>query len=145
MSHVEHQAFIGVPVEEVFAALLRVEEAPRWLVGLEEVHHVTGRNQGDTFDWTFKMAGALTFKGRTTFGVVEPGRYLREDGSGDLNNTMHWRLTPELSGTQLHVRVDYTVPGGSLLGGILDKLFVERQNQKDIETSVANLKRLLEG
>lgn len=145
MSQVEHEAFINVPVERVFAQLLQVEDAPRWMVGLEDVRNVTGRSQGDGFDWTFKMAGTLTFRGRTVFGVVEPNRYLREDGSGDLSNIMHWRVAPEASGTRLKVRIEYTVPGGSVIGGLLDKLFVERQNQKDLEQSVAALKQLLEG
>jgi len=43
------------------------------------------------------------------------------------------------------VRIDYTVPGGALIGGILDKLFVERQNQKDLEQTLSNLKQMLEG
>jgi uncharacterized membrane protein len=145
MSQVEHEAFIGVPVEDVFAALLRVEEAPKWMVGLEEVHNVTGRNQGDGFDWTFKMAGKLSFRGRTVFAALEPDSYLREEGSGDLTNAWDWRLAPEMSGTRVQVRVEYVVPGGSLLGGMLDKLFVEKQNQKDLEQSLANLKTMLEG
>jgi uncharacterized membrane protein len=145
MSSVEHSIFINVPVDTVFEALLRVEDAPKWVVGLEEVHDVTGRNVGDTFAWTFKMAGTLTFRGKTTFAAIEPGRYLREEGSGDLSNVWEWHLTPEMSGTQVHVRIDYTVPGGALIGGILDKLFVERQNQKDLEQTLSNLQKMLEG
>lgn len=145
MSAVEHAVVIGVPVEQVYAAILQVEEAPHWMVGLQEVHRVSGRAVGDGFDWVFKMAGSLTFKGHTTFGALEPDRYVREDGSGDLTNTWHWRLAPELSGTRVHVVVEYTVPGGNLLGGVLDKLFVERQNQKDLEQSLNNLRRRLEG
>lgn len=145
MSSVEHAAFINAPAETVFAALMRVEDAPKWMVGLEEVHAITGRNVGDTFAWTFKMAGKLTFHGHTKFAAIEPGRYLREEGSGDLSNVWSWRLAPEMSGTQVRVQVEYTVPGGALIGGILDKLFVERQNQRDLEQSLNNLKRLIEG
>jgi uncharacterized membrane protein len=145
MSYVEHEGFIGVPVEDVFAALLRVEEAPRWMVGLEEVRNVSGRGLGDGFEWTFKMAGKLSFRGRTVFTALEPDSYLREEGSGDLTNAWDWRLSPEMSGTHVRVRVEYVVPGGSVLGGMLDKLFVEKQNQKDLEQSLVNLKALLEG
>jgi uncharacterized membrane protein len=145
MSYVEHETVINVPSEEVFAALLRVEAAPQWMAGLEEVHNVTGAAQGDSFEWTFKMAGRLTFRGKTVFSVVEPGRRLVEEGSGDLTNTWDWRLSPEMAGTHVKVRVDYTVPGGAFLGAIADKLFVEKQNQKDLEQSLADLKRMLEG
>lgn len=144
MSFVEHEAFINAPVEQVFAALLQVEDAPTWMVGLEEVHAISGRAQGDTFDWTFKMAGRLSFHGRTVFARLEPDRYLRQEGSGDLTNAWDWRLAPEMSGTHLRVRVEYVVPGGAILGAIADKLFVEKQNQKDLEQSLLNLKNHLE-
>jgi uncharacterized membrane protein len=145
MSSVEHEIFVNVPVDTVFEALMRVEEAPRWMVGLEEVRNLTGRKVGDSFDWTFKMAGKLTFRGKTTFAAIEPNRYLREEGSGDLTNAWDWRLMPDMSGTRIKVRVDYVVPGGAVFGAIADKLFVERQNQKDLEQSLLNLQKILEG
>jgi uncharacterized membrane protein len=145
MSSVEHEVVVNVPVETVYAALLRIEDVPRWMVGLEEVRNLSGLSVGDTFDWTFKMAGKLTFRGKTTFTAIEPNRYLREDGSGDLTNSWEWWLTPEMSGTRVKVRIEYIVPGGAVFGAIADKLFVERQNQKDLEQSIVNLCKILEG
>ena len=71
----------------------------------------------------------------------------------------HWRYEPQ-SGmppfdtwytfyeqdgkTTVTARVEYTIPG-SFLGQALDKLFVERQNSKDIEENLANLKAMAEG
>ena len=46
--------------------------------------------------------------------------------------------------TTVTARVDYTIPG-SYLGQILDKLFVERQNAKDIEDGLSRLKEMAEG
>lgn len=46
--------------------------------------------------------------------------------------------------TTVTQRVDYTIPG-SFLGKALDKLFVERQNTKDIEQQLVNLKAMAEG
>ena len=70
----------------------------------------------------------------------------------------HWRYEPkhmppmeiwytfdEQDGkTTVSQRVEYTIPG-SFLGRALDKLFVERQNAKDIEQQLTNLKALAEG
>jgi uncharacterized membrane protein len=50
-----------------------------------------------------------------------------------------------MSGTLVRVKVEYVVPGGAFLGAIADKLFVERQNQSDLEKSLAQLKAMLEG
>lgn len=45
--------------------------------------------------------------------------------------------------TTVTMKVDYTIPG-SYLGQALDKLYVERQNTRDIEQQLANLKALVE-
>jgi uncharacterized membrane protein len=136
MSHVDHEITINVPVEKVYAALLDVDRAPEWMVNLEEIRNVTGRNQGDSFEWTFKMTG-MKFRGKTIFAIVEPNKRLREEGSGDLTNTWDWSLAPaSANSTNIQVGIEYTVPGGKILGGIADKLFVERQNEKDLKTSL---------
>jgi uncharacterized membrane protein len=71
----------------------------------------------------------------------------------------HWRYVPnsgmmpfeswytfdEQAGkTTVTAKVEYTIPG-SFLGKALDQLFVERQNSKDIEQSLINLKAMAEG
>jgi uncharacterized membrane protein len=56
-----------------------------------------------------------------------------------------WVTFEERDGkTTVVYKVEYTIPG-SFLGQALDKLFVERQNAKDIEQQLANLKALAEG
>ena len=46
--------------------------------------------------------------------------------------------------TTVTARVDYTIPG-SYLGQILDKLFVERQNSRDMADNLRRLKEMAEG
>ena len=145
MSHVEHEITINATPAQVFAALLDVGQAPKWMANLQEVRSITGRALGDSFEWTFRMAG-LTFKGKTVFAAIEPNQYLREDGSGDLTNSWEWHLSPSgASTTHVRVGIEYTVPGGAVLGALANKLFVERQNDKDLQQSLDNLKRILEG
>lgn len=70
----------------------------------------------------------------------------------------HWRYDPtnqmlpfeswytfneQVGKTVVTAKVEYTIPG-SFLGKALDKLFVERQNTKDIEQALVNLKALAE-
>ncbi len=55
-----------------------------------------------------------------------------------------WFTFDESEGkTVVTEKLDYTIPG-SYLGKALDKLFVERQNVKDVEQALANLKSLAE-
>lgn len=77
------------------------------------------------------------------------------------NETMahHWRYVPtnnmppfeswymfvEKDGkTTVTQTVEYTIPG-SFLGKALEKLFVERQNARDVDQGLLNLKSLVEG
>jgi uncharacterized membrane protein len=144
MSFVQQETTIGAPPERVFEALLDIEQAPAWMTNLEEVRNITGRARGDSFEWTFRMAG-LAFRGKTVFTALEPNKHLREEGSGDLTNAWDWRLTPAGDGaTRVQVGIEYTVPGGSLIGAALNKLFVERQNEHDLRQSLENLKKRLE-
>ena len=56
-----------------------------------------------------------------------------------------WYTFDEENGkTTVTAKVEYTIPG-SFLGKALDKLFVERQNSKDIAANLANLKAMAEG
>jgi len=56
-----------------------------------------------------------------------------------------WYTFEEVGGkTAVTQKVEYTIPG-SFLGKALDKLFVERQNSKDSEQSLVNLKAMAEG
>ena len=56
-----------------------------------------------------------------------------------------WFTFDEQAGTTtVTQKLEYTIPG-NLLGQALDKLFVERQNAKDMEQQLANLKALAEG
>src|SRR5690349_10615010 len=129
MSFVEQEITIAAAPEKVFQALLAVEQAPQWIANLEEVRNVTGRAVGDSFDWTFRMTG-LPFKGKTVFTSVVTNQHLREEGSGDLTNAWDWKLEPTRDGgTHIRVGIEYTVPGGAVLGAALNKLFVERQNE----------------
>ncbi|MCA9972342.1 MAG: SRPBCC family protein [Anaerolineales bacterium] len=55
-----------------------------------------------------------------------------------------WFTFDEKDGkTTVTQKLEYTIPG-NLLGKALDKLFVERQNARDIEQQLANLKALVE-
>jgi uncharacterized membrane protein len=143
MTHIAQEIAINAPIGVVFRKLLDVETSPEWMSNLEEVRNVTGHNVGASFDWTFKMAGR-PFKGTTIFAEIVPNDRLVEESTGGITSKWDWHLTPlPDGGTNVRVAVDYTVPG-SFLGAIADKLFIERQNEKDLRQSLSNLKQMLE-
>ncbi len=53
-------------------------------------------------------------------------------------------VVPTDGGSRVELVVDYELPG-SFLGEILDRLYVERRNEREAQHSLENLKDLLEG
>jgi uncharacterized membrane protein len=144
MAHIEQEITVNAPVEAVFRKLLEPETATEWLTNLQEVRNLTGKEVGATYEWTFNMAGRMPFKGKNTFTAIVPNQRVQYESSGGITSAWDWQLTPTPDGaTRVRVTVDYTVPG-AVLGAIADKLFIERQNEKDLRQSLANLKRLVE-
>jgi uncharacterized membrane protein len=58
--------------------------------------------------------------------------------------TLRQQVVPSQDGTRVEIDVDYDLPGG-FLGQVLDRLYVERRNEREVEHSLQNLKELLEG
>ena len=61
-----------------------------------------------------------------------------------MKNKGRWAFAPTEKGTEVTFLMDYELPA-SHLGKVLDKLFVERQNRKDISESLQRVKAILEG
>jgi len=73
------------------------------------------------------------------------GHHWRYDPTNQMPPFESWYTFDEQNGkTVVTAKVEYTIPG-NFLGKALDKLFVERQNTKDIEQSLVNLKAMAEG
>lgn len=122
--------------------MLNTPAAPEWAPSLEKVWDVQGHGAGCTCKWQYKMSGA-SFEGSAEITEASPERIVLST-SGGIPSTWVYELTPADGGTHLKLSIDYTVPG-SVLGAIADKLLVERQNQKEIKQTLANLKARLEG
>lgn len=141
MAHIVIESTIYAPVGIVFDAIRKPERRPAWMVNLHEVRNVTGFNVGDSWEYDYKMVGR-TFTGKIYFLEIETPHFLKLDITGGITGTQDWYLTPTSDdGTLLRFVFDYTVPG-VLLGEMLDKLFIERQNERQMRASIDNLKAL---
>lgn len=91
-------------------------------------------------------SGGLKFEGIATTLVYDDetmAHHWRYE-SGNMPPMSFWFTFDEADGkTTVTQKVEYTIPG-SFLGKAVDKLFVERQNARDIEQQLANLKSLAE-
>ena len=108
---------------------------------LQKVWNVKGRGTGCTYQWTFKL-GPASFNGSTEITKSTPERFVMQT-TGGIPSTWTWQIAPTGNGTELKVAIEYTVPG-SALGALADKLVVEKQNRKELESSLTTLKVKLE-
>ena len=142
MAKVEGNVHVNIPPDQVAEAVLDITGLPEVIPSLEKVWNIQGHGAGCTYQWQYKMSG-MSFEGNAEITQVTPEQ-LTLNTVGGIPSTWVYEFTPAAGGTDLKLSVEYTVPG-SVLGALADKLVVERQNKKEVNQSLANLKVRLEG
>ena len=143
MAHIAHETTIMAPVGATMSEIRNPSRRPEWMANLHEVRHVTGDQVDDSWEYTYTMLGR-PFTGKITVLESDSPQTVKLAVSGGITGTQEWRLTPTPDGMALLRFVfDYTVPA-MLGGGLTDKLFIERQNERQMRASLENLKHLVE-
>ena len=109
------------------------------MVEVKEVQRLP--NGGTSFRWVGKMAG-VRFEGTTEDTEYVPNQRVVSKSTGGIESLFTWTFQPEDSGTKLTVEVEYTVPI-PLLGKIAEA-FIVKQNERELELVLANLKAKME-
>ena len=143
METVERSIVINAPVAKVFEYIDDPMNDPEWMIGMVEVHQVEGLpGVGRHFHWTFKMVG-IPLKGQSTTIEHVPNRRTVTESQGGVSSTWAADVEPEGAGTKLTMKVDYTVPI-PVLGKLAEHL-ISKQNERNLESSMENIKHMLEG
>ncbi len=141
MFTVEASAHIDAKPEQVFAFLTDQHNAPRWLPSMMEVGDIEGEGVGRTFTWVYKLAGLKIHGASKVIEMTPCSRYATQNIKG-ANSTWRYALTPEKAGTTLTITVVYEIPVPVI--GKIAELILERQNQREIELAVENIRALVE-
>ena len=143
MTKVERSIIINATpevVEEIHNDINRLTE---WFAGVEKaVADEIYPSAGGKVTLTYKTAG-ITFEMTNTCLEYEYARYGRYKMEGMITGGYEEISQPVEDGTRFTMNYDYQIPGGGL-GKIVDRLFVEKMMVKDLETSLKNLKALVE-
>lgn len=145
MTTIKKSILINAPLEDVEALMDDPERLTEWYAGITAAEAGPGypAEVGSVNNVTYKAAG-ITFKTKLTTLEYVPQEHRKFQMEGMISGTNHWQLAAEGEGTRVEVTFDYEMPGGGV-GKIADKLVVERTNDKNAATSLANLKALAEG
>ena len=146
MGHVVNHVHIDAAPERVFGLAIQPERLPEWQANLVEVRDVSGPGDQVGTSWTAIMKiGGRKLDGRWEVTRVERPTYVELSGTapGGGRATVINRFEPEDGGTDASIELDYVLPGG-FLGGVADKLFVERSVERDTRHSGENFKAICE-
>jgi uncharacterized membrane protein len=146
MGHVLQTGHIDAPPDRAFALALDAARIPEWNSSVIEVKDISGSldQVGSSYVSVLKLAGRR-LDGRWEVSRVESPRVLEFAGTapGGGRATSKNRFEPAGDGTDLTIEIDYELPGG-FVGGMADKLFVERAIERDVKHSVENFKAICE-
>jgi uncharacterized membrane protein len=133
---------INAPVQKVFQYWEEPTNRPEIWPSLVEVKDVQPLpNGGTSYPWVYKMAGML-LKGTSETTNYVANERLEEKNEGGIESKFTWTFQPEDVGTRVHVDVEYTVPV-PVLGKLAERIIV-KQNEREADTVLANLKARME-
>lgn len=129
-------------MEKVFSYVEDPVSQLEYLPSMVEVKGVTGQGVGAHYRWTYKMAG-VRFEGESTMTEHITNERMVVQSKGGIASTWTWIFTPEDGGTKVNLTVEYTIPVPVL--GKLGEALILKQNEREADTAMANLKTKLEG
>jgi uncharacterized membrane protein len=142
MARVIKSISIEAPVEKVFGYFDDPTNLPEVWPSLLEVSEVKRLpNGGSSFRFVYKMA-ALRFEGTSEDVDYIPNELTITESKGGIDSTITLTYRPEGEGTRLTFENEYTVPIPVL--GRLAEAVILRQNEREVELILANVKDALE-
>ena len=147
MTRIERAIEIDAPPERVFELLTDLDRLQEWATIAGDTDNPPAKPlaQGATWKHKVKVAG-VELESDWTVAAIDAPRFVEYDATGTAGAwlKMRQRVAPSAQGSRVELEVDYELPLGAL-GQAVDKLVVERRNEREAEESLQNLKSILEG
>ena len=142
MAKVEKTITINTPVEKVFGYINEPTNLPEIWPSMVEVKDVQRLpNGGNSFGWVYKMAG-MRFEGTSEDTEIVANQRTVSNSKGGIESTITWTFQAEAGETKLTFEAEYTVPIPLL--GKLAESFIVKQNEREAELILTNLKAKME-
>ena len=142
MVRVEDDIHVAVDPETAFDYMDVPEQQAEISPSLSAVETVeelpTG---GKRATYTYRMAG-VPLDGEVKATVYDPPRRIVFEMTGDIEGTIEWTFSPEDDGVRIGYAAEYDLPVPAL-----DRLaapFVRKYNERELTTTLRNLKTRLE-
>ena len=147
MAEIRRAIDVAAAPDRVFAVLTDLDRLPDWATIVVETRDVSELplRAGCTFRQRVRVVGReIDSEWRVV--ELEPGRRVAYEATaaGGGSMTMRQTVAPRDGGSRVELDIEYELPGG-LLGELVDRVFVEEQNEREADRSLRNLKELLDG
>jgi uncharacterized membrane protein len=144
MSRIQRSVVLTKNPDLVIDYIGDVRNHPAFISALRSVSHLSGesRHRGAHWRWTFVMAG-VEIEGDAETVAYETGKLFSYRTTGGVDSTFTYRVETHGNGNRLIVEVDYEPPPG-VLGHVLDRAIIERQNEAEADRTVENLRTIFE-
>lgn len=146
MGHIRETIHVDAPIEQVWELGAKCERYPEWQTGIVEVRGCTSPmdHVGAKYTAVYKSMGR-SLEVTTEVIRAEKPRLIENKLTAPGGGHGTWLQTaePAEGGTDVTFTFDYELPGG-FVGGMADKLFMERAIERDIRHSNENFKALCE-
>ncbi len=151
VSEIHKTVTIGASVEKVLAFLDDPKNVPKYAPNVERVADIMAseRRIGSTFRVTYKALGMtfderFTVTGSETPPITTPHRrfQIRQSFAGRMTGSLTWTLDAQDNETEASVDIEYELVGG-VLGEALDVLVLRRNNERNAEVMLENIKLVL--
>lgn len=145
MTRLEKTTTIYAPIEKVFEFVDGPENVARYAVGVSRVKEVskTEKHVGDIMTLTYTALGKR-FDEQFTYTEYNKPTLLVSKVTGQMAGTFHVALKQEASNqTLVTLKTDYEIVS-SALGRALNRLLLERVNEKNLERTLGNIKMMVE-
>lgn len=141
MPRIHKSVDIKAPVGKVFSYLEDPRNAPEWIHSMMEVKNVKGSGRGTHYNWAWKMAG-MKLEGESENVEEKPNEKMVIKSKGKVESTWTFNFKSHGDMTHLDLDVDYKIPI-PVLGKVAER-FVLKQNEREAEMDIQNIKEKLE-
>jgi len=130
---------IHAPVARVFDYVADPNHLPAIWPAMRAVRNVIPHAEGASFDWDYRLLGVTIHGHSDPIEQVPNLRQVTKSVRG-IPNTFRWLYAERDGATEVTLEVDYSSP----IPGRLAERLVGRANEREAETLLANLKRVME-
>jgi uncharacterized membrane protein len=146
MPRVEKSITINVPVDVVYSMIAdQPERMAEWWPPIESQERVSPppTQVGSISRYVYNMLG-VKIAGEHQVQALQPDRRLLVKTISGIDSTFDFKFEPlGDESTKLTITVDYQLPG-SVIGQLVNKVLIEKENTKNLEIGLENLKGILE-